>query len=313
MTPLGRQKWSRLERSIALRRSRFERVVALREEARKTWDKLKSGVTVNVRHESDYRNAIAGDISFTESYVQGEHWYDVGLTILSNGTPSQYVAIIEHPTVDLLQSRGSIGTDDDLIRHLDIGCDQRDPSVLVQVGQVPEGSKEPPLAVIQSVVWLKRLHVVSNVRPDIPQTQGFDVKLGRPIEDGELGVLVIDRRVDRSRRISEVVEGGTEIVNEIAENQGNVGRWVSPDDAIPDIFAALTIELAPNVIGLTFRGFERSDCFVERIEMFPRPFNLEPGIAERMHEIDSHHGEQRKDAADPEGPRNPRAKARGLR
>lgn len=153
--------------------------------------------------------------------------------------------------------------------------------MLVFVRKATKGSKRVCPWAVRSVVWLAEL--------DEPLGGGMETT-GHGIPPLSVAVAALVRRslvedrkgVPISRRLpvrldhlpNEVIEGGTEVLDEVSGDETEL-NWRGPVDANEgDVARCLHIHLGDETVGLGFRLHKGANFRVERLKMRTRSLNL---------------------------------------
>ena len=287
-----------------------EAIQWLREEARKSWQYAISDELV---HSVEVSMGERPGTSYIEHYLRGEWWLEVLLRVSTLGYEADYIAIIERAG-----NKKILALDPD--KQLVGGASWHDLSVLINdVGDM-EKPEKVRICIVPSVVRLQRLDLVLRSRRDfLDSWQSPGVELADVLVDWKLNPPLFVRRqcgvIDESELKSEMIKARPHIVNRIAEDDAQSYRGFFMN--LPPKYlasGAIRVYIADERVGLA--GIVGGDFCCEIIEMFLRPFTLEPWSIERRHEVYSHH-EQRQDrpaqTEDLKGPRNPHPQAQGRR
>jgi hypothetical protein len=119
---------------------------------------------------------------------------------------------------------------------------------------------------------------------------GFRVEVGATHGDGELGGMVLgqapSRAIDASDFPGEVIEGASEVVNNISYNEAPAEWWCFGHCLCEKIdMSFLRIELSRHSYEVSTRfgvSHPVRNVFVEGIRMFFRPLDLRPASSNRI-------------------------------
>lgn len=283
-------------------------------EARQLWEYCVSDVIVQVvqgvHPDTSWR------ASFIEKYLEGRSHLEVTFRILdkSSGQLSYYCAILERHTI--FKPTGEPST---LLQEL---CpyedsDWRELPMLVTVGEAVQHGEPIFVSCVPSVIRLKRLDF-------------FGSLIGHKIEPPSNSVLITgqeDRELDisywpcvagqcvqlgasKKRKLpDQVIETGSEIMNEISKREAEIG-WQRLEDFEPQIaYTFLRVLLGHNSVWP--RGHESDTLRLEPIEVVIRPFQLIQGCLQCWHRVYSAYGEQIK-TENPQGSRDSSFIQRGV-
>ena len=244
----------------------FQGIWSLREEAHKSWDHIFSDEVVYFAKSGAGDNEVSHVLS--EKYFNGDRWFEVHLTgIVRKDREVHFNTIIDFSSIPLpFRPREA--------KIHGVGIHRNSP-MLVQCpefiqlpeGIIPEG--------IPSYVGLKRIEdfcycgwkqTATREICGVPTLEDREVDMPFiPLSEHSLG-----RKVGQFPR--QVIQGGTEIMNEISYEDGDrFGRVanIHPND----VHAMIKICILAD--GIAFRVFEPFVEFrLKRIEMYLRPTGL---------------------------------------
>jgi hypothetical protein len=143
-------------------------------------------------------------------------------------------------------------------------------SVLVDTVQLIE---DPEVTSCPSVVWFEAIDCVYGVLPQalyFSRRQGFVLRGARI--DGEMEIAACGPRRNREQLLDQMIEGGPEILDDIARNRREVqGNRLSPADVI-DWLASLRIALGRDFIWIG--AAKRSDLTMQVSDVLFGPFDF---------------------------------------
>jgi hypothetical protein len=162
-----------------------------------------------------------------------------------------------------------------------------------------------------SVIWLIPLNYCSVFRRNLTEAVDFAPPSVLTVSDGEREpswVLDLSLLVNQRQCVDKVVEGRTEIMDTVSEQEtdpldqrGQVGHVTHIDHVIARLF----LILGSNPWELITFSKRRADLRLESISMFTGPLDLRPSTTE-THEVYSDHERQRSaETENPEGRGNP--------
>jgi hypothetical protein len=262
----------------------IEAVEWLREEGRKSWQhaivyELVYGVEVTVGYQPR--------TPYVEQYRRGKWWLEILIKAVGR-YDANYVAVLEWADKANVRARDP---------HPITGEDRHDLSVLVDDASIVDNPETIRICVLPTVIRLERLdHVLRRRRQFVDLARSLAIEDSQALVDWELDPLLLLRSEDsplcegmrQSELKGEMVEGGTEIVHCISDDDAESGGGLLTNLQPKDVVSGIRrVYFAQDRVGLARKvGFE-SPC--ELVEMFLRPLTLELWSIERRHGVYSHH------------------------
>ena len=249
---------------------------SLRQEARETWqyivtDKLVQGIQHRCLHESERRRCFVG------LYLDGKCWFEL-ICKLEVPEPTYFSAVLE------------IAPDTDrpcLCMDSQMGSEHDKGSMLIFDIEAMDEPERVGLCKVPSVIRLKPLHFGSSLPVDTS-------RLATELASRFFGVRPSDWMVTESRELNRgrgvvaespgnVIKARPQVVNKVADIDTQSRRERLSNRVDEEGVAWFGIGLAPN--GYRARITEGIELSMEHIEVFLRPFELQPYAFERLHEL----------------------------
>ena len=244
--------------------SAYDSSYRLLEEARKSWDHVFSNEVVYSL--DSIKVAINPHVGISKDYFESNIWMELHL-VFETERETHYACIVEFDKwyETLRQPK---------IQNLSVS---RDSPVLIDIAHLVQTPKQMTSDSwgIPSVIWLKRFNDgdcfcgnTFHIQPKLPRVSS--------VENRELGIFGVTRG-QFSQTPHELIQGGSEAVEDIPDNEGNpVGRIRNGDpDAIPLAFKIILTQE-----GIRFRFVEGLELVPQSLKVFLRPSCLEIGISQ---------------------------------
>src|SRR5207244_3188885 len=166
----------------------------------------------------------------------------------------------------------------------------RESPVFVWVGDVAEG-----LRPVASVVRLQRLDLCDMAAIEVVKPSSLAVTLEEVfcVINGKLSALLRAAGVEDSQLVDEVIEGGPEVVTDLADQDAKQQRWGDLRPIAEQIFFAARLEVKEHQLALMVtKGLNLS---FQLLKVFTCPrYALERAIKRMRHEIQLAYGQETK-------------------
>lgn len=272
------------------------------EEARKSWDYISFDEIVYFVEGGQRDDVLAGGLSVfkREAYLNRKVWFEVvlhfGPDFEGDNQRHTGALIIES---ERLQSRNRRSAK--LVSGFTEHWGHK--PVFIGVRDISEYGEEFKLRPLPSVVRLKLFNgcFPSSLNEGNLPLSTLTTELASAVTDGELGDFPISGTTlsDQFRQgecENDVIEGGSHVGNGVADNEAPVnGQGLILANRIG--LEALSFVVGSGVWTLLKKPIHG---FVEAVQVYLRPCDLQPGAVKWMHGLYSSYGEEATDTKDPQ-------------
>lgn len=250
-------------------------VSRFRQEAREEWDCFICDNVVYAPEHVDFDSL--SEPGYLEQYLSGDVWFEVLFGFRASGHFHTYCAILEFLDAPTTPREG---------RNAKSGGDRGEQAVLVSVPQEVENPQGVILRSVPSVIRLNGLNGSNSVGQNT-LGQALEVVVAGLTgidEDGEGGLLIRLVGLQERQLPSNVIQGGAEVVDNVANYNRQALGWRRLRRELVDIVIdVLTIEVTDRSIGVVL-----DEAFGFPLEFFKvstRPLNLEPRTGDVRHAV----------------------------